>query len=58
MLRCVKGLSSGVETRVVMDVAKSRWFGVQRNLRQGYLLSPQYLCGGNGGGIGRSSSRG
>ena len=28
-------LYSGVETRVVMNGAKSRWFGIERGLRQG-----------------------
>ena len=28
-----EGLYSGVETRVVMNGAKSRWFGVERGLR-------------------------
>ena len=33
-----EGLYSGVETRVV-NGAKSRWFGVERGLRQGCPLS-------------------
>ena len=35
-----EGLYSRVETRVVMNGAKSRWFGVEGDLRQGCLLSP------------------
>ena len=39
---CVKveGLYSGVETRVVINGTKSRWFGVERGLKQGCPLSP------------------
>ena len=33
-------LDSGMETSVVMNGAKSRWFGVERGLRQGCPLSP------------------
>ena len=36
--KCVK--SCGVEMRVVMNGAKSRWFGIERGLRQGCPLSP------------------
>ena len=35
-----EGLYSGVEMRVVMNGAKSKWFGVERDLRQGWPLSP------------------
>ena len=31
-----EGLYDGVETRVVINRAKSRWFGVKRGLRQGW----------------------
>ena len=33
-------LYSRVEMKVVMNRAKSRWFGVERGLRQGCPLSP------------------
>ena len=40
-VKVCEGLYSGVETRVVMNGAKSRWFGVERGHRQGCpLLSP------------------
>ena len=34
-VKVCEGLYSGVETRVVMKGTKSRWFGVERDLRQG-----------------------
>ena len=33
-VKVCEGLYSGVEMRVVMNRAKSRWFGVERDLRQ------------------------
>ena len=39
-VKVCEGLYSGVETRVVKNRAKSRWFGVERGLRQGCPLSP------------------
>ena len=38
--RVCKGLYSGVETRVVLNGRKSRWFAVEWGLRQGCPLSP------------------
>ena len=35
-----EGLCSGMEKRVVLSGAKSRWFGVERGLREGCSLSP------------------
>ena len=31
---------SGVETRVLMNGEKLKWFGVERSFRQGWPLSP------------------
>ena len=39
-VKVCEGLYSGVETRGVMNGAKSRWFGVERDLRRGCPLSP------------------
>ena len=39
-VKVCEGLHSGVEMRVVMNRVKSRWFGVERGLRQGCPLSP------------------
>ena len=39
-VKVCEGLYNGMETRVVMNGAKSRWFGVERGLRQGCPLSP------------------
>ena len=38
-VKVCEGLYSGLEMRVVMNRAKSRWFGVERGLRQGCPLS-------------------
>ena len=35
-----EGLFSGVEMRVLMNRAKSRWFGVERGFRQGFPFFP------------------
>ena len=34
---------SGLETMVEMNRAKSRWFAVERSLRQGCHLSPAFV---------------
>ena len=39
-VRICEGLYSGVETRVVLNGGKSRWFAVERRHRQGCPLSP------------------
>ena len=39
-MRVYEGLDSGVETRVVLNGGKSRWFVVEGGLRQGCSLSP------------------
>ena len=42
-VKVCEGLLSGVEMRVVMNGVKSRWFGVERGLRQGCPLSPLFV---------------
>ena len=55
-VKVYEGLYSGVETRVVMNGVKSRWFGVEMSLRQGCPLSPLWfnVYDGNGGGLERA----
>ena len=38
-VRVCEGLYNGVETRMVLNGGKSRWFVVERGLRQGCPLS-------------------
>ena len=40
LVRVYEGLYSGVPRRVVLNGGKSRWFAVERGLRQGCPLSP------------------
>ena len=42
-VRVCEGLYSGVETRVVLNGGKSRWFVVERGLRQGCPCHHSYL---------------
>ena len=40
LVRVCEGLHDGVETRVILDGAHSRWFTVETGLRQSCPLSP------------------
>ena len=42
-IKVCEGLYSGVDTRVIMNGVKSRWFGVERSLKQRCPLSPLLL---------------
>ena len=53
-VRVCQGLYEEVEASVVLDGEQSRWFKVEKGLRQGCPLSPLlYICDGDGGGAGR-----